>query len=105
MTPQAMLRARFSELAESLGVDLSVRRQIGKYYFTVNGSWRDTDKFIQSTFPGAWMTSEAGPMCVYGLPVGDVERVLATLHVDPAWLQSNDAAALRIARHIRDTGE
>ncbi len=37
MTPQAILRARFDELAESLGLTLAVRRQTGKFYVT--GDW------------------------------------------------------------------
>ena len=31
MTPQAILKARFGELAESLGIDLIVRRQTVKF--------------------------------------------------------------------------
>jgi hypothetical protein len=103
MTPQGMLRARFSELAESLGVTLSVRRQTGKFYFTVTGTLEDTNKFMDSTFPGAWMTSAAGPECVYGLPVADVERVLAEVQIEPA-LQHDDATPVQIARYIREEG-
>lgn len=104
MTPQGMLRARFSELAESMSVVLSVRRQTDKFYFTVTGAWADTRRFIYSTFPGAWITSSAGPECVYGLPASEVERVLSELQIEPAWLQHNDAAPLRIARCIREEG-
>lgn len=96
-----MLKARFSELAESLGVDLRVRRQTGKFYFLVVGDWRPTETFMQRTFPDAWMTSGAGPECTYGLPLPEVERVLAGLRVDPEWLRHNDAVALRIAETIR----
>jgi hypothetical protein len=101
MTPQAILRARYSELAESLGIDLVVRRQADKFYFTVTGHWQNTDKFMQQSFPGAWMTSAATDEIVYGLPPEDVERVLAEARVDPAWLEHNESAALGIARHIR----
>jgi hypothetical protein len=102
MTPQAMLRACFSELADSMGITLSVRRQAGKYYFTVVGAWENTRKFMASTFPEAWMTSSAGDERVYGLPIEDVERALLGLQLDPAWLHSNDKAPLRIARKIRE---
>lgn len=104
MTPQAMLKARFSELADSLGIDLSVRHQAGKFYFTVRGNLERTDKFIQNTFPGAWITSSALLEVVYGLPIEEVERVLSEIQVNPAWLQGNDAAAFRIAQHIRQEG-
>jgi hypothetical protein len=87
-----------------MGVALSVRRQADKYYFTVTGTWEDTSRFMHSTFPGAWITSSAGPECVYGLPGAEVERVLSEVHIEPAWLQRDDAAPLKIARHIREEG-
>jgi hypothetical protein len=77
MTSQAILRARFSELAESLGITLSVRRQTNKYYFTVAGGWKNTNTFLQTSFPNAWITSAGGGEFTYGLPLADVERVLA----------------------------
>jgi hypothetical protein len=101
MTPQAKLRARFSELAESTGIDLSVRRQGGKFYFTLTGTWANTHNCMQGSFPAAWVTSGGGGSIVYGLPLADVERVLEEVQVDPAWLQGNDSAPLRIAQHIR----
>jgi hypothetical protein len=104
MTPQVKLRAYFSELTGSLGIDLSVRCQTGKFYFIVQGEYEDTNAFMQSTFPEAWITSAAGPEVVYGLPLVEVERVLAKLHFDSAWLQINDAAPRKIAQHIRDEG-
>src|SRR5262245_27032266 len=104
MTPQAMLKARFSELAESMGIALSVRRQTDKFYFTVTGDYQDTDRFMRSTFPDAWMTSAAGPEGVYGLPVEEVKRVLAEMQVEPAWLRHNDSVALHIAQTIRNEG-
>ena len=60
MTPQAMLRARFSELAESLSVALSVRRKTGQFYCTVAGTSENTSTFMKSTFPAAWVTSGGG---------------------------------------------
>ena len=104
MTPQGVLRARFSELAEAMGVALSVRRQTGKFYFTVTGTWEGTSRFMHGTFPGAWITSAAGPESVYGLPIAEVERVLSEVRIEPAWLQRHDAAPLKIARHIREQG-
>jgi hypothetical protein len=104
VTPQALLKLRFSELAESLKVDLRVRRQRDKFYFLVVGDWRPTERFIQQSFPDAWMTSGAGPECTYGLPLPEVERVLAGLRVDPAWLAHNDAVARRLAEAIRAEG-
>jgi hypothetical protein len=104
MTPQALLKARFSELAESLGVGLSARRQGGKFYFTVRGDWAATSKFMQSSFPAAWMTSGGAGEVTYGLPLADVERALAEARVAPAWSQHNGAAALRIAQQIRGEG-
>jgi hypothetical protein len=101
LTPQAILRARFGELAESLDIDLRVSKQTNKFYFTVTGHWRNTERFMQASFPGAWMTSGAGDEVVYGLPLDLVARVLAESRVDPAWLEHNDSAALGIARHIR----
>jgi hypothetical protein len=100
MTPQALLRARFSELAESLRLQLSVRRQTGKFYFTVTGEWKNTQQFMRRTFPEAWMTSAAGPECTYGLPLPQVERILSELEVAPAWLQvpSRIAQAIRAER-------
>jgi hypothetical protein len=105
MTSQAILRARFSELAESLGITLSVRRQTNKYYFTVAGGWKNTNTFLQTSFPNAWITSAGGGEFTYGLPLADVERVLSEMQVDPDWLQSNDAAPLRIAQQIRSERE
>jgi hypothetical protein len=102
MTPQAMLKARFSELAESTGVALLVQRQTGKFYFVVTGEWENTCKFIGGSFPKAWMTSGAGPQSSYGLPLADVERVLAELQAEPAWLQRRDGASMRIAQQIRE---
>jgi hypothetical protein len=104
LTPQAMLKARFSELAESLNIDLIVRRQTGKFYFTVTGSQKNTDKFIQGSFPGAWMTSGSGDEVVYGLPLEAVESILSKLHIDPDWLKHNDSTALQIAQKIREEG-
>ena len=37
----------------------------------------------------------------YGLPLEEVERVLALSQIDPAWLQHHDGAPLRIAEQIR----
>ena len=59
---------------------------------------------MRESFPQAWMTSCAGDEVVYGLPPEDVERVLATARVEPAWLDHNDSAVLGIARHIRAEG-
>jgi hypothetical protein len=101
MTPQAMLKVRFAELAESLHVKVSSRRQGGKFYFSLTGAWQDTRQFIANTFPGAWITSSGGDT-TYGLPLGDVNRILAELGTDPAWLQRNEAAALRLAQAIRE---
>jgi hypothetical protein len=105
MTPQAMLKARFSELAESLRVDLRVRRQGDKFYFLVAGDWVPTERFLKGSFPGAWTTSGSGPQCTYGLPRPEVERVLAGLRVDPEWLHRNDAVALGLAETIRAEGK
>jgi hypothetical protein len=103
MTPQAILRARFSELAESLDVRFSARRQGDKFYFNVLGEFKAVDQFMRRSFAGAWMTSAGGDV-TYGLPLADVERVLSGLQVEPSWLQGNDAAARRIAQQIRDEG-
>lgn len=104
MTPQALLRARFSELAETMDIELSVRRQSEKYYCTVTGAWERTSKFMHRTFPGAWMTSSAGPEVVYRLPIAEVECVLSEMQIEPNLLQGNDAAPLKIARYIREKG-
>lgn len=101
MTPQAMLRARFSELADTLALTLTARRQGGNFYLTITGEWKDRQKFIKDTFAEAWITSAAGPEVSYRLPPTEVERVLSTLHVDPAWLQHNNSAPLQVARAIR----
>ncbi len=105
MTPQSLLKARFTELAELLRVDLRVRRQGGKFYFQVTGDWRPTETFIERSFPGAWVTSGAGPECTYGLPLPEVHRVLAGLRVDPEWLHRSDATALGLAEAIRAEGK
>lgn len=105
MTPQALLRARFSELAEAFGVTLVVRRQGRKFYFIVTGAWGNVHHFMHGSFPEAWMTSSAGPECTFGLPPKEVERVLGTLQVEPDWLQHQDAAALRLAQLIRKSGD
>jgi hypothetical protein len=102
LTPQAMLKARFSELAESLNIDLIVRKQTGKFYFTVTGSFKNTEKFMQGSFPKAWMTSGSGDEVVYGLPLGEIEKVLSEVQIDLDWLKRNDSAALQIAQKIRD---
>lgn len=102
MTPQAILKARFSELAELCDVTLLSRRQGGKYYFTVTGEWKAQDRFHTGSFPKMWMTSCAGPEAVYGLPLDEAEKIIAAFTIDPAWLQHNDSAALRLAQEIRD---
>jgi hypothetical protein len=102
MTPQAILKARFSELAEACGVVLISRRQGGKFYFTITGELKATAQFLQGSFPTAWMTSCAGPEAVYGLPLAEAQKVIATCQCDPAWLQNNNSAALRLAQEIRD---
>lgn len=96
-----MLKARFTELAEALGITLGVRRQGDKFYFVVTGEWRATETFIKRTFPGAWMTSGATEEIIYRLPPDQVERVLATLQVEPAWLQQHDGLVVQLARHLR----
>ena len=101
MTPQAMLKARFVELAETLGLTLGVRRQSDKFYFVVTGEWRATETFIKRTFPGAWMTSGATEEIIYRLPPDQVERVLATLQIEPAWLQPHDGLVVQLARELR----
>jgi hypothetical protein len=101
MTPQAMLKARFTELAEALGITLGVRRQGDKFYFVVTGEWRATETFIKRTFRGAWMTSGATEEIIYRLPPEQVERVLATLQIEPVWLQQHDGLVVQLARDLR----
>jgi hypothetical protein len=103
MTPQAMLKARFVELAEGLGLTLGVRRQSDKFYFVVTGEWRATETFIKRTFPGAWMTSGATEEIIYRLPPDQVERTLTSLQIEPAWLQQHDGLVVQLARTIRLT--
>jgi hypothetical protein len=108
MTPQAILKARFSELADALGVNLKVTRQATNFYFTVLGDGRKLDQFKNGSMPGAWMTSGAGVAgmseYVYGLPLDDVQRVLAESEIDPEWLERHDATVRRVAQRIREEG-
>jgi hypothetical protein len=106
MPPQAMLRVRFCELAESMDVALSVRCQSGKFYARLGGAREEIRRFMQSAFPRAYMTSgymtsEGEGEFVHRLPDQEVQRVLTEVQIEPAWLQWNDRAALRIAQHIR----
>lgn len=103
MTPQAVVKARFCELAVSLGVKLNVRRQGDKFYYNVTADWQTCQKFVAATFPRAWMTSAGGDV-TYGLPVLDVEKLVTSLRIDPSWLEANDGVARKIAEKIRDDG-
>jgi hypothetical protein len=94
MTPQAFLRARFTELADAHGIALAVRVQGRKFYFTVTGTLDKCIRFMDASFPGAWMTSGGGADVTYGLPPDEVARVLAELEMDSDWLRhNNDEAA------------
>lgn len=103
MTPTARLKARFSELADVLGLRVSFRAKPGSdgpnYYVTIFGDWKSAAQFLQG-FPGAWVTSAGGDV-TYGLPRDVVARRLQEIEVDPAWLKWNDSTPLRIARAIR----
>lgn len=106
LTPTSILKARFSELADSLDVNLAVRQQGGKFYFTARGHWKNLDAFRAASIPGAWMTSAAGAPdiseYVYGLPLKDVEKILTTAPVSTEWLEWSDSTVVRIAQRIRD---
>src|SRR5437660_1388623 len=104
MTPQAMLTARFAEVAEALGVRYSFRNRKGRlFYLNVRADdFRKGNQFVDTIFPTAWLTSGGPGDQTYGLPLQDVERIVRNLSVDQAWLQGNGAAALRIAHGIRD---
>ena len=99
MTPQAVLRARFGELAAAHGLKLLVRHQKGKYYFNLTGPFEAIDRFLADSFPRAWMTS-AGLDITYGLPAADVDRVVADCRLDPAWLEWRDGTVVHLARGI-----
>ena len=101
MTPQAVVKTRFCELAESLGLKVRIHRQKEKFYFTLEGDWKAQNRFVAATFPAAWMTS-SGSDTTYGLPIADVEKLVASLQIDPAWLEGNDGTARKIAEKIRD---
>lgn len=103
MTPQAVVKARFCELAESLGVKVRVHRQGDKFYFTLEGDWKAQNQFVAGSFPGAWITSSGGDT-TYGLPLPAVNKLLGSLAIDPAWLAANDGTARKIAEKIRDEG-
>jgi len=92
-------------LADAHGIAVAVRVQGGKFYFTVTGTLAKCTRFMNASFPGAWMTSGAGPDATYGLPPDEVARVLAELEMDPDWLGHHDEAPLRIAQHIREAGD
>jgi hypothetical protein len=102
MTPQAILKARFGELAELQGVDLRVTRQKTHFYFVITGEWNATQRLRQGSFPKAGMTSAATQESIYGLPDDDVEKVLAKCQIDPTWLTQNDAVVQNMAEHIRE---
>jgi len=102
MTPQMLLKIRFSELAEGLKVRISVRRRTDKFYLTITGSWEHTERFMRTAFPGAWVTSAAGDECVYGLPMDEVTRALAEIPPDGDWWPRRDSTAWRIAQGIRE---
>ena len=82
-----------------------MRVQGAKFYFTVTGTLDKCIRFMDASFPRAWMTSGGGADVTYGLPPDEVARVLAELEMDPDWLRHNDEAALRIAQHIREAGD
>lgn len=105
MTPQAILKARFSELAEANKVKYVARRQVEKYYFIVTGGWAECQLFMRGCFPRAWMTSGAQGETTYGLPLEDVDRVLAASRIDQEWLRHHDGAVLRIAQQVRDSAD
>ncbi len=106
MTPLPLptaLKARFVEVAEALGIRCSFRSRQGRLFYlhVSSNDFRQSDQFVRETFPTAWLTSGGGGQLTFGLSAQEVERVLLDLALDPAWLQSNDSAALRIARSIR----
>jgi hypothetical protein len=102
MTPQAILKAHFAELAETHGVRVTARRQAGKFYFEVFGEYPAAAKFMRAAFPDSWLTSGGGFSQTYGLPLRDVDRIVAENDLDPEWLKWNGSAAAKIARGIRE---
>jgi hypothetical protein len=49
------------------------------------------------------MTSGATEEIIYRLPPEQVERVLASLQIEPAWLQQHDGLVVQLARALRLT--
>jgi hypothetical protein len=101
-----MLKAWFAELAEAHSVKVSATARTGKYYFNVRGPSQGVKRFIHQAMPDALPTSSAGSPefsdTTYGLPLPDVERILAQLPNEAPWLKWNDSAPLKIARGIRE---
>jgi hypothetical protein len=106
MTPQAQIKARFAEVSEAAGVRFSVSRRKSadgtNWYVTVFGGWEAARKFLQGSFPEAWVTSGSPRDSTYGVPPEAIETILLETEFDPAWLRGNDSTALRLAQAIRD---
>jgi hypothetical protein len=122
MTPQAIVKVRFCEEAEFAGVRYSVRTKQGRpdrlwyvevqYELGMNSltdpgprfreNFLKANKFIKDCFPRAWRTSGGPGSMTLGLAAQDVAAIVADLALDTDCLASNDSAALRVARSLRD---
>jgi hypothetical protein len=122
MTPQAIVKIRFCEEAESAGVQYTVRSKQGKpdrlwylevrYELGMNSltdpgpqfreNFQKAEKFVKDCFPRAWRTSGGPGEMTLGLPGQDIAAIVADLELGPDCLAANDSAAIRVARALRD---
>jgi hypothetical protein len=101
MTPQAKLKARFQEVAVEADVRFSVRNRKGDFYVTLYSNI-NRDHYVKAVFPMASLTS-GGPFDVtFRIWMQeDIDRLLAEMVVDPAWLEWHDGTVVKVADGIR----
>jgi hypothetical protein len=116
VTPQARIKARYTEEAEAAGVQLSVTARKSNateytdhlfdgriFYLIIRGEYSGSRAFQRATpldFHGR-MTSGSSFERTHNMAPRDIERILVETDVDQTWLQWNSRAILRIADGIR----
>jgi hypothetical protein len=102
MTPTAKLKARFQEVADDPTIRFEVRRRKTDFYVTIFSDSYHRDRYVHAVFPGAYMTSSAPWDCTFRIdPAPAIERILAEMEVDPAWLEWHDGTVVKVAEGIR----
>jgi hypothetical protein len=114
MTPQARIKARFTEEAEAAGVQISITARKSNateytdhlfdgriFYLNIRGEYPGAQAFKRATGLELGMTSGGSFDTTYNMAPRDIERILVETDVNETWLHWNDRAILRIADGIR----